>query len=49
MLVFFAWPIFGLAYLFQTRRWRALLTLLWFVLIVFVPAMIAAVINAVLP
>ena len=28
--VYFAWPVVGLVYLFQTRGWRALLTLLCF-------------------
>ena len=29
-LVFFGWPLIVPAYLFQTRGWRAVITLLWF-------------------
>jgi hypothetical protein len=32
-LMFFAWPILGPVYLWQTRRWRAGITLLWFILL----------------
>ena len=34
--MFFLWPLLGPVYLWQTRRWRALLTLGWFVLLLLV-------------
>ncbi len=44
--LFFVWPIVGLAYLFQTRGWRAFLTIFWFLLICIIPQAITEVIRA---
>lgn len=43
--LFFAWPVIGLAYLVQTRRWRAALTIFWFLLIILIPNILADVID----
>lgn len=40
--LFFAWPVLGPLYLFRTRGWRALLTLLWFGLLLVSSALISA-------
>ena len=34
--LFFVWPILGPMYLWQTRRWRAGFTLLWFLLLLMI-------------
>jgi hypothetical protein len=44
--LFFAYPVVGLAYLVRTRRWRAMLTLVWFLLIILVPNIVVALIAA---
>jgi len=45
--VYFAWPVVGTAYLFQTRGWRALLTLLCFAAIWLVAVICGAAVSLV--